>query len=104
MTDNQFTLKTPYGSYQCKPVLHRYADNGRLALRLVDAADNSPIATASVNFPEASIPEGYIAIKNWSENEGILESLMEAGIVAPPSYAYDNGSICSPICKLLITQ
>lgn len=99
-----FTLNTPYGSYQCKPVLLKYADNDRPALRLVDAEDNSPIAQASVNFPEVNIPDGYIAIKNWSENEGVLESLMEAGIVSEPFSYHSYGSICSPICKLLITE
>ena len=60
-----------------------YANNVQ-AIQLVDAHDGSAIATASVNLEEfgkhGSLAR-YTWIKTWSENEGILEALVDAGIV-----------------------
>jgi hypothetical protein len=98
-----FQLKSKYGSYEVTPVLSRYADKlARQSLQLKDANDGMPVATVSVNFPEVDIPEGYIAVKTWAENEGMLASLIEAGILDSPLSYHEFGAISAPICKLLI--
>lgn len=55
-----------------------------------------PWCTAAVNVPGLLIKE--IAIKNHSENEGILEALMEAGIVKAPHRYIPQGYVNLPIC------
>jgi len=68
-------------TFNCVAVLVTYED-GQKALLIVDAEDGAPVATASVNLGgRGQAPEGYVWLKTWSENEGIEESLAEAGIV-----------------------
>lgn len=67
-----------------------YYSNKRLAIELVSAEDNpdkdlylgEPIAIATVNVPEAILNPNEIIIKNYSENEGILECLQKAGYIS----------------------
>ena len=69
--------------WECTIKFAWYA-NGVQAIQLVDAHDGSAIATASVNLEEFGKrgPLGrYTWIKTWSENEGILQALVDAGIV-----------------------
>ena len=61
---------------------HHYS-NGRLAIRAVDCDTGEPIATLTVNMPEIFLEPGEILIKDYSENEGALESLLLAALVEP---------------------
>ena len=63
------------------PVMNRYA-NGQNAIQLVDS-DGMPFMTASVAH-DINIADDEVIIKNYSENEGILEALIEAGIIEKP--------------------
>ena len=82
-----------YGSYEAEMEVTTY-NNGRTAIQLYDAEDGTPLMTASVNIPE--LPEEgiemlcdklgidkrrFVLIKDWSENEGVLMSLEEAGVI-----------------------
>lgn len=61
--------------------LSRYQDGSR-AIEILDER-GSPLVRATVclvGYDEAPAP-GNVFIKNWSENEGVLESLQRAGIV-----------------------
>ena len=88
-------------NYKCNIVKEQYA-NGRTALLLIDADDNEHVATATVNLPDDDIPEKYVAIKDYSENEGMLNLLIKEKIVAQPVEHINSGFINIPICKLLI--
>ena len=67
--------------------LSKYA-NGQNAMQLVDQ-DGMPFMTASVAYDSGVLDEIYniklekdsVIIKNYSENEGILEALIEAEII-----------------------
>ena len=69
------------------PVIGRYA-NGQTSIQLVDE-DGMPFMTASVAYDSGVLDEIYniklekdsVIIKNYSENEGILETLIEAEII-----------------------
>lgn len=63
------------------PVMNRYA-NGQNAIQLVDS-DGMPFMTASVAH-DINIADDEVIIKNYSENQGILEALIEAGIIEKP--------------------
>ena len=77
--------------------------NGLPAIRLT--LDGEPIATATIN-PEDDdgICQGEIVVKNYSECEGMLDALMEAGIVSEPLRYIPAGFVTVPVCKLLVSQ
>ncbi len=75
--------------------------NGRVALKLVDAEDGSPIATATVNLPDVPLGKNQVLIKNYSENEGMLDALVAAGVVKPTGKTIRSGYVEVPICELL---
>jgi len=55
--------------------------NGRMAISLVSKEDHEPVATATVNLPAEPIMGGHVFIKDYSENKGMLDALVSAGIV-----------------------
>ena len=63
----------------------RYLQQDRIALQLVDVEDGEPIATASVNIAEEDLPmeDNEVFIKNYSENEGMTDALIAAGVISP---------------------
>ena len=63
------------------PVIGRYA-NGQTSIQLVDQ-DGMPFMTASVAH-DVNIPDDCVIIKNYSENEGIMQALIKAGIIEKP--------------------
>ena len=87
-----------FKDYECNVEWDLY-QNGRPAILLVDAHDGSPVATATVNIPEVDLPAGYTLIKDYSENEGMLECLATAGIVQPTGHAVGNGFVVIPVCS-----
>lgn len=66
------------------PVMSRYA-NGQNSIRLVDS-DGMPFMTASVAIDHelVQLEDDEVIIKNYSENEGILEALVDAGVIENP--------------------
>jgi hypothetical protein len=86
--------------WTCNVVFTKYFD-GNTAIQLVDAEDGAPIATATINVPDAELPEDQVVIKDYSENAGMLDVLYEAGIISDPIGFVMTGFVPSPICKLL---
>jgi len=95
-------MQVKFKMWDCDVRFHTYS-NGRPAIVLIDAEDGSPIATASVNVPEEKLAIDEIAIKDYSENEGMLEVMVYAGIVSEPVRKIKSGFVTIPICKLLRT-
>lgn len=77
--------KVKFKQWNCIVVKSKYMDNDRIALVLKEEETGEPLATASVNVVDYYFTkengEHQTFIKNYSENEGILEALVEAGIV-----------------------
>jgi len=71
--------------------------NGRRALELYD---NGPIAKATVNIPEVELAEDEVCIKDWSENEGMLDALVEAGIVEDTGRRVEAGFVTAPVARI----
>jgi hypothetical protein len=94
-----FQLDGPHTGYIVIAV-GRYYDNSRRAIQLLDAHDGSLVATATVNIPEAPIGKDEIFIKNWSENEGVLESMIDAGYIEPAHSLATTGRVLAECCKL----
>lgn len=100
-------MKLKFMDWNCEVVLGKY-NNGRTSIQLVasedgeDICEGEPIATASVNIPTIPLASDEVMIKNYSENEGILEALTQANIVKPTGKCVDTGFVSVPVCKLLI--
>lgn len=99
--NKQYTYPGPYGIYQVYLQMGKY-NNGRAAIQLIDANDHELVTTATINLVDADIPEGHVAIKDYSENEGMLEWLMKNEIVSEPLTYESSGFILAPVCKILI--
>jgi hypothetical protein len=54
-----------------------------------------------VNIPGTVLEKDEVIIKNYSENEGVLEFLIENGIVSKPLRTVSSGWVTCPIVKLL---
>ena len=90
-----------FKTWLCRVIPGFYKD-GNVALSLVDVDDGSPVATATVNLPdEKELLDSYrvwnedmrdmqpkvkipLFIKDWSENQGMLEALYDANIISEP--------------------
>lgn len=77
-------------------------ENHRLAIELISMNDHMPYAVATVNIPHANLNEGEVLIKNYSENEGILEVLEKEKIVERTGRTITSGFVTIDVCKLLI--
>ena len=78
--------------------LGRY-ENGNLALQGF-LTDGEPWAKYSVNMG-TPLPDDQIAIKDWSENEGVEDVLIYANIIeAEPICLLHNGFIEAPVYRL----
>lgn len=78
--------------------LSKYA-NGQNAMQLVDQ-DSHPFMTASVAH-DVNIPDDCVIIKNYSENEGILQALIEAGIIEKPFCEIPTGFVTLYVAVLI---
>jgi len=93
-------IKTKYYEGACVIEKHRYS-NGRLALQLHDPETWENIMTATVNLPDHHLDENRVLIKNWSENEGILEALQQAGVVSETEYLVPTGYVHAHCVEIL---
>jgi hypothetical protein len=75
----------------------RYAIDGGLAVQLIDEADGMPYATVSINVEGLDLAKDEFVFKTYSENEGLREAMIEAGIVERTGRWAGVG----PICRLL---
>lgn len=79
--------------------LEKYHEPSNTAL-IFKAEDGEIYFVATVNI-DAELPNGFVLIKNYGENEGILEWLVEnnividTGNVIPLGYTYGNICILS---------
>lgn len=77
-------------------------ENGRTAIELVEIETGDPIVVATVNVPEIELEVDEVIIKNYSENSGILQTLILNSIISEPIASYGNGFVNVPVCKLLV--
>lgn len=94
-----FRLDGPYTSYTVIAA-GRYYDNNCRAIQLLDAHDGSLCATATVNIPGADIDDDEVFIKNWSENEGVLKSMVAAGYIEESCGQVQTGFVFADRCRL----
>lgn len=79
-----------------------YTNNNRKAITLYEKETGEPFAVATVNIP--GLEEDEVAIKDYSENEGVLKMLFMAGYISEPLRLEQSGFVKVTICKLLKTE
>lgn len=89
-----------FGEWECELKLEEYY-NGNKAIYLFDKETGELVTVATVNLEEV-LPEGQVYIKDYSENEGMLEALVKAGVVSEPISYVPSGFVIIPVCKLLL--
>ncbi len=77
---------------------HEYT-NGRMALVLVDDR-GLPYYRVTINLTDYHQPTGTVFVKNWSENEGMLDWLVENDIGELTGHVNPSGFVEVPILKL----
>jgi len=95
-------MKVKFKNWSCV-VTKGFYGNGGLALKLVDEETKEPIATATVNLEGQAppAPNGHVFIKDWSENEGMLEALVTAGIVEDTGNTATTGFVEANLCRYI---
>lgn len=96
-------VEVEFAGIRSRLIQTSYAHAVALALLLVDAYDGSPVITASVNIAGVSetLPGGQFALKEYSEGEGLLAALEDAGIVEDTGRSVATGFVQCPIVRLL---
>jgi hypothetical protein len=83
----------------CTLKINRYVEGNRIALSLVDE-DGMPMGMATVNLPDIPIPKDCAFIKDYSENEGLVEALTSAGIITEQVGEVRSGHVMIGLYKL----
>lgn len=96
-----------FAGYSCEIRISRYATTNNIAIQLVmkdpDEHYYEPIATATVNA--MPLPDNQIAVKDYSENEGMMDALAEAGVIETYNGVsgiggFNSGFVAIPIAQL----
>lgn len=99
-----------FGPYECVAYETRYPSGagqgpsaGSKAIYLVDAHDGETVATATVNVEGVSerLPASEVLIKDYSENAGMLDALVGAGLVEDTGRRVPTGYVTVPVARLL---
>lgn len=98
LTDHQVKFK----KWNCIVEKTMYQSNDRTCLELTQVETGEPIAVATVNVPEYNLPDGHVLIKDYSENEGIAEALVNAKIIEPTNESIEMNWVTIKMYKLLI--
>lgn len=94
-----FTFTNKYGSYDNCYFETGVYENGNLAISIY-SAEEGPIIRVTVN-PDLIIPFPYIAIKDYSENEGMVSWLISQELIEDtPATVLDNSYVTIPVYKL----
>jgi hypothetical protein len=96
-----FSISAPWDtkSIVVRVELGKYA-NGRTRINLIDDSDNEPYCTATTNLPEVLLLDNEVFIKDYSENEGVLDFLTTNNIVIATDKWATSGFVDVQVCTL----
>lgn len=98
-TTNTFEFKTRHGLpvSGCAFRVARYRSTGNLALQVVDA--EGVVCTCSVN-PDEKLGDDVLCVKDYSENEGVLDELRRLGVVGEVVQTIPSGWVEFKVAEL----
>lgn len=104
------TMKVKFSQWNCETWWSTYRANGDLALVLVpDHPQDVPlhsretVAVASVCIAERPVGRDYVWVKDYSENEGMHQALVAAGVIHPVQF-YEHRSGWVSIRAYMLTD
>ncbi len=97
MDIEKFTFNLNGHSYPNSSFYAGVYNNGNCALSV--ANEEGRVCVCSVNTGN-TIPDTCIAVKNYSENEGMEESLREQGIIGKKVFEVRSGWVSVPVFEL----
>lgn len=98
---NKDLMPIQFGPFKCVLAVGCYAENPhRLALYLKDAETWEAVAKCTVNVVMLGLGPDEVAIKDYSENAGMLDALIAQDVVLPPHDYFASGHVRIPICRL----
>jgi hypothetical protein len=99
-----FNFKSPFTGEDLSVMVNvRSYNNGRPALELLEEDMTyglTPYAVATVNLPDVLLQPNEVLIKDYAENEGILQFLVDNNIVVPTQNGVQSGYVWVPVCIL----
>lgn len=90
-------MKVAFKGYSCSVQIGRYA-NGQPALRLFD--EEGPVATATAAVEGVELAADEVLVRDYSECQGMLQALLEAGVVEKPTSWVEAGYTRLAKCRL----
>lgn len=99
--ESTFDVRTKYCTYaNCSFYTSTYDANGERYIGVVaDLGDGpKPVMDITVNLG-ARTPEDCIAVKNYSENDGVLAEMQRIGLVTEVVDWVKSGFVKIPICR-----
>lgn len=82
-------------------ILREYED-GSPALLLMEGG--APYAKVSVRMPGVELAWNEILVKDYGENEGLLEQLVEAGVLYDTGLVVPSGFVELKICRIAAAE
>lgn len=92
-------MNVKFLDYDCTVRFAEYANGCGTCIHLLEATTGEPIATATIAAPGLRLNSAVI-IKDYSENNGMLDALIDAGVVMAPLGTLRTGFEYSPVCPL----
>lgn len=86
-----FTFRGSVCDYpNCAFTIKRYGMNNNIYIGII-SKDEGPICHCTVNTP-TKLPDDRIAVKDWSENEGMVEKLKDLDMITgdPVDYIHSG--------------
>jgi hypothetical protein len=105
------TRRVEFRGWACRVEQARYGGTDRIALQLTAVEDRSPVAgtegtarsaIATLHMPELFLAADEVVIKDYSENTGMLDLLVAAGVVSPPLRTVQSGFVTLFVCRCLL--
>lgn len=78
----------------------RYVANDSICIYLLKSGENYGVATTCVPEIPIDVNEEVI-IKDYSENEGVMQAMIDSGIISKPVREAEGNFVSFPVCKLL---
>jgi hypothetical protein len=99
-TSDKFTYTSKYATYEnCMFCVNKYVHTKNLALSIY-SEEEGPITTCTINTDHVSKGD-EIGVKNYSENEGMVDFLKNIGIIeGEPVHVQNSGWVEIPYYKL----
>lgn len=104
MKTQKKVIRTKFRDWDCTVHIRQYLNGNGIAICLEEFGTGEPIATATINLEGVPLANGYVHIKEYSENKGITKALVDAGVVEWNGEQIYIGPFNSEVnlCKLLI--